>query len=375
MKSIGGSSISGARLRISVRLEMDDLTNGSHYVLGDQLTGRLFIKPQQDLNLNSVYATLEYVVKGSRRTTKRIARHGRLRGIMEMTGGVEYIIPLRLLHEFEVQNYTGKYLRGYWRLTVYIDYDLNQYKRPITEKLIDSFKDNRHGTAFSIPVRAGKGSYQVRGKALPIDFLDKKFFGYLAFILGVGTIAGFNIISSVPTASVWPALQLAFVATLLLTVIWHFIRLDSFQMTPFELQPLRDGQMRFRALDRGNGQLDKATIGYRLNELHVVKSGKSESVKRTAVYEKAERFADVAHRKAHLYEASLPWPDHKVIPTTVVQEGIGFSWEVFLRINNQEVSWPVTVGWEPFRLPKEMTEHLKLKDLEEVKVREKMSRQ
>lgn len=373
MKSIGGSSISGDKFKATVQLEMEGLTRDNYYVLGDQLKGRVLITPKYDMEVRSVKGVLEYVVSGSRKTSTRPVRVGQLKGSTSLRAGKAISIPLRITHEFEVQNYTGKYLKGYWRLSVYIDYDQDQYKRPLTEKLLDSFKDSRHGTAFTIPVRSGKGSYRVQARSLPIDFLDKNYFGYLAFILGVGMIAGINIITSAPAASVWPALQIALVATLVLTVIWHFIRLDSFQMTPLELQPLRDGQVRFRALDRGNGQLDKAALGYRLNELHVVKSGKSESVQRTTVFKKTEQFADVAHRKAHLYEASLPWPAQKMIPTTNIQEGIGFEWEVFLRINNQEVSWPVKVGWEPFRLPKE-TEHLKLKDLEKVKLAEKLPR-
>ncbi len=82
----------------------------------------------------------------------------------------------------------------------------------------------------------------------------------------------------------------------------------------------------------------------------------------------------MARRKDHLYEAVLPWPKQGLPPTVTTQEGLGFAWELFLEMSHplggtQEVTWPLTVDWEPFRLPKDKETPLLLKHLSEEKVK------
>jgi hypothetical protein len=374
MISVRGAPFCGDQTIAKVSLRLSGLTEGRFYLLGDQLAGELTIIPHRDIQLQRINFQLDFIIRGNRgKADMRAARAGLLVPDM-LKGGKSYRFPVRIPHYFSRPGFKGKHLVSYYRLNVFLDYDPKQFDRSFTDRIIQTFSDvPQHGSSFEIPVRYGMGTYRVAPRKLPIRLVDLGPLMKPTFILPfifLCWIMGIAFMTARPEDMlVMPVL------VLVLFAVWLLLRLSTFQMTPMEIKPLRDGQLRLRILDRGNDQLKGAMVGYRLLECYMVRNGKSESKKKSIYLEKEFSFAEVARREEHLYEAVLPWPEAE-LPTTGGNSSVWYEWAVFLKVPNpmfgdvQEKSWPLSVTWERLRLIPLTEEELKLEDLDRLKMKQ-----
>jgi hypothetical protein len=369
MIPVTGFPFSGDQPKAKVELRLSGLTDGQYYLLGDHLTGEIIITPQQDIQLRSISVRLDYLIKGKLDTALVRAATVHLRTPDVLKGGQATKFPVRINYYFPRVSYKGQNLVSYWRLNVFLDYDNAQFGPSFVERVSNVFTgEQRHGTSFEVWVKYGKGTYVVAPQELPIGLID-----FSALFLPIALFIGFSAIGAIGRDfQDWLVMPLFF---LVLFIGWLFVRLSTFQMTPMEIKPLRDGQLRLRILDRGNGQLKKAIVGYRLLERCVVKNGEHESTEVNTVYRKSFPFEEVSRREGHLYEALLPWPEID-LPTSGVSGRVGYDWEVFLLVPNpltggmHDKSWPIKVGWERLRLELPTPEELKQEELEVLKLKE-----
>jgi hypothetical protein len=359
----------GDQAKAEVGLGLSGLTAGEFYLLGDRLEGEITVVPLKDMALKYVVLQLDYVMEGALETATIKAKRIHLPTPDTLKKGQLYRVPVKMDYRFPRPSYKGQSLNSYWRLRVILDYDGRQYDQSFISKVSQVFTgDPRHGTSFEILVKYGKGAYVVAPQELPTDLIESSSF------LTFGFLTPF-IFSIVAIAAGEPGWWVMAVLILVVFICWLLVRLSIFQMTPMEIQPLRDGQLRLRILDRGNDQLKDATIGYRFLEHAVVKNGGKETTERKTLYLEIFPFREVSRREEYFYEAILPWPE-KDLPTSGISGRIGYEWEVFLLMPNpltggmHEKSWPVEVGWEKFRLAPPTTEELEQEELEVLKLKE-----
>lgn len=361
----------GDQAKAEVGLGLSGLTAGGFYLLGDRLEGEITVVPLKDMELKNIVLQLDYVMEGALESATINAKRIHLPTSEILKSRELYRFPVKLNYRFSRPSYKGQSLNSYWRLRVFLDYDGGQYDQSFISKVSQVFTgDPRHGTSFEILVKYGKGVYVVAPQELPIDLIEASSFlafGFLApFIFSIAAIAAGE-----------PGWWVMAVLILVVFICWLLVRLSIFQMTPMEIQPLRDGQLRLRILDRGNDQLKDATIGYRFLEHAVVKNGDHETTERKTLYLEIFPFKEVSRREEYFYEAILPWPEND-LPTSGISGRIGYEWEVFLLMPNpitggmHEKKWPIEVSRELFRLAapteeeqeREGLEILKLKELE-----------
>ena len=374
MISVRGVPFSGDQTIAKVSLRLSGLTEGRFYLLGDQLVGELTIVPQEDIQLRRISLQLNFVIRGNREKADMQAATMGLPVPDILKGGQPYRFPVRIPHRFSRPGFHGNHLVSYWRLNVFLDYDAKQFGQSFVERVTQVFTaEPRHGTSFEIPVRYGKGTYRVAPKELPVRLFDLPSFMKQVHIFPFIILCWITVVALM-RAGTEDVLAIPILALVVFTA-WLLIRLSTFQMTPMEIKPLRDGQLRLRILDRGNDQFKGAMVGYRLLECYMVSNGKSESEKKRIYLEKEFSFTEVARREEHLYEVVLPWPGAG-LPTTGGNNRIWYEWAIFLKIPNplfdgmQEKSWPVTVSWERLRLVQPTAEELALEELEVLKLKE-----
>jgi hypothetical protein len=359
----------GDQAKAEVGLGLLGLTTGGFYLLGDRLEGEITVVPLKDMALKYVVLQLDYVMEGALETATINAKRIHLPMSKTLKGGELYRFPVKLDYRFPRPSYKGKSLNSYWRLRVFLDYDGRQYDQSFISKVSQVFTgDPRHGTSFEIWVKYGKGAYVVAPQELPTDLIESSsflMFGFLTpFIFSIAAIAAGE-----------PGWWVIAVLILVVFICWLLVRLSIFQMTPMEIQPLRDGQLRLRILDRGNDQLKGAMIGYRFLEHFVEKNGDHETAEKKTLYRKIYPFGEVSRREEYFYEAILPWPETD-LPTSGISGRIGYEWEVFLLMPNpltggmHEKSWPIEVSRELFRLAPPTEEELEQEGLEVLKLKE-----
>ncbi|MFK8160850.1 MAG: SoxR reducing system RseC family protein [Lewinella sp.] len=364
----------GDQAKAEVGLQLSGLTEGEFYLLGDRLEGEVMVNTLKDMVVRKITLQLDYLIRGEQETATIKAKVIDLPTPETLIGGQLYRFPVKMNYRFSRPSYKGEHLNSYWRLKVILDYDLGQYDQSFIKKVSQAFTgDPRHGTAFEVWVRNGKGTYVVAPQELPIELIEASSFLTAAFMLPFIFMVAF-----LAAGSVGRNFEDWLVMSLLLLVAfigWLLLRLSTFQMTPMEIKPLRDGQLRLRILDRGNDQLKNATVGYRLLECYVVKESDNEYERKRTRFKKAFPFSEVSRQKEHLYEALLPWPIID-LPTTGKSGRVGYEWEVFIQLPNpltggtHEKSWPIDVSWEQFRLAPPTPEELEQEELEVLKLKE-----
>jgi hypothetical protein len=375
MIPVQGFPFSGDQPKANVSLQLAGLTDGQFYVLGDRLEGELTVTPQEDRQLRGIVFRLEYLMKGKWETAILRPKTITLPVPEVLKGGQQSKFVIRIPdYYFQRPSYKGEHLNCHWRLNVFLENAPAKNEKSFVSKelKVDSL-EQRHGTSFEILVRYGKGAYRVAPKELPIGLIGLSAPSKGIFLLIFISAMWFS------GAGIGPILQdgwpVMLILALVVLMIWLVVRLSTFQMTPMEVKPLRDGQLRLRILDRGNNQLEKAIVGYRILECYETLVGGNATQKKSNCFQKTFPFAEVSRREEHLYEAVLPWPDID-LPTTGLN-GIGeFEWEVFLQLPNpltggmHEKSWPIEVTWEQFRLAPPTAEELEQNELETMELRE-----
>jgi len=245
--------------------------------------------------------------------------------------------------------------------------------------LLDAVK--RLGTSYSpvlkrfqIPVANGPGAYRAKSRELSVSHFRKYDFFWLGIpVLLFGIVLILNKFNYFFDIIRYCALTMTLV---IISVL--FRRLIGFKDTPMELSPGRDGKLRIRLLDRGDGSWKKAKIGIRVVAESIENYGDLKKVRRKNLHDNCLSLEKIGVRKDHIVEAVIPWPTDD-FPTSYSNNQQGYTWEVYLLTPGlfgvQEQSWPINVSWEAFRLPdesptnqaegSEMEEELELPPLKE----------
>ena len=340
-----------------------------YYEVGDVLEGELVLRAKRDVRVRSVTVRLDYLLASSENTRTLPA------AVLPVTVGPEVIrqgetrrFPLRSSVRFGRISFKGALLKNVWQLMV--DVQLND-GRP-SQNLFDKFIDprtrrDRQFVGFGVPVRYSRGAYRVAERDLRVPLLSEK-----AWLWGLVGFVAVALFTFVPANHDYD-LELLFggwLTVLTLTLIYQFVYLNTFQATPLEVLPRRDGALRLRLLDRGNDVFAKASVGYRVREHAVVREGGEVVQKKTTVFHQKYRFRNVARRHEQFHDILLPWPERD-LPTSFKTGQTGYEWELFLSKPNPltgvdfVVRWPLRVTRENFRLTPP-TEAEKAAEAEEV---------
>lgn len=354
----------------SATLDLEGLSVDKTYVVGDRLAGKLTFTPKRDLTILTTNGELSYVVKGKAQTTTVKAHSVKLLPYRELKAGEVSEIDLTIPFHFGRPNFKGVRLNNFWSFTVLILREIPKDERSILQLLPGRDKKLMQ-VDFTIPVAAGKGSFRVKPRPLEIPLIDGQVVGIGAF-LTLGIMIALGIIVPEPGVSNGLFFALALMG-LLGIILYHFLQLSSFKMTPMEIKPLRDGKIRIRYLNRGKNHLNKAYIGIRLKERYVVEdSNDNYSRKASVIHEKRYKLSEVARPLDHLNEVSIPWPElpNGTFPTSYGYKDQGYEWEVFMATSGlvigglNEISWPIRVDWERMRLTLPTQQELQEEKLE-----------
>lgn len=376
MIPVPGFHIGGHKPKANASLRLAGLADGKHYVQGDQIEGELSIIPEEDILLNRITFELAFIIRGGGMTATMNTETYSL-SVPEMLEKRQvYKFPVQVPYHFSRPSFFGKFLNSFWELKVSLDYGPGQDNQSFVKRVLNvTSLGQRDSTSFKILVKHGKGTYQATKRELPIGFFDTfplpsmntiswtlPFLFSLAFLIVDGRI---NL----------DYLQVILLSLLVVATVWLVFRLNIFQMTPMELLPFRDGELRLRILDRGNDQMKKAIVGYRLLEYYLSISEGKETQKKEIHIENTFPLSEVARQEDCFYKAVLPWPEID-LPLTGGDKGLGYEWEVFIQVPNpltgglHEKSWPIKVGWEQFRLTPPTAEELEQEGLEVLKLKE-----
>ncbi|SEQ69673.1 hypothetical protein [Neolewinella agarilytica] len=360
-------------------LELEGLSADKTYVIGDRLKGKLTFTPKRNLTILSMRGELSYVVKGNAQTDKILAHREKLLPYRELKAGETCEIDLLIPFHFGRPNFKGGRLDNFWSFTVLIIREIPKDERTILQ-LIPGMDKKMMEANFIIPVAAGKGSFKVKAQPLPIQLISGEVIGIGSF-LTLGLMVALGFIMPEPGVSNGLFFVLALMG-LLGIILYHFLHLSNFKMTPMEIKPLRDGKIRIRYLNRGKNHLNRAYIGIRLKEHYIVEdSNNNYSRKSSVLHENRYKLGEIARPLDHLNEATIPWPElpNGTFPTSYGYQDQGYEWEVFLAASGlvigglNEISWPIRVDWERMRLTVPTTqelaeEKLELKELADNKV-------
>jgi len=341
------------QIAFTATLTIPELGEDDAYVIGDQLRAKLTIAVRRNLNVLNMNCQLAYVMQGRDKTSSVTTHNEKLLPYTAWRKGEVHNFDVNIPFHFGRTNFFGKTLKSFWQFKIKVVHEVPRKDQPLITLLAGKDKAT-FDTPFLIPVRAGKGSYRASAAPLPIPLISWK-------AIGVGTLVTFGLMTALVLLQkndpFSQGLYLAiFLIGLLGLIAYHFLRLSSFKMTPMEIQPLRDGKLRVRYLNRGADHLKGAFIGLRLKERCVRDNDKNSSTNLfTVTHENRYRLSDVSRPLDHLNEATLPWPDGDY-PTTYESNGQGYQWELFLASPGKivggynEIRWPVRVDWEQMRI-------------------------
>lgn len=374
MQSIIGQILSGNGYLVSTSIVLAGMDDGGYYQVGDDVKGEIKIIPRKDIKVHRLFLSLEYVLESSARSSMRHQTSLKLEENANLNGDTERTIPFHLPVELHQPSADGVHLKGYWRITIRLHYDLVDGSPDSLLGLQGAFRVQKpQVSTFPFPVRFGQGNYVVQKSYLPIELVNVRTILLGGLVLFLVAVAGLVLREYGLLTSAY--INGAPLVILLVLLAGHYLRLTVFQMVPMEIAPLRDGQLRLRILDRGNDHLDQAVVGYRVVEACMdYRNEANSSFARTALLERTFSLKDLMVRKGQFLEAVLPWPDQQV-PTNFSYDRNGFEWEFFLRLPktnlllSPEMSWPITVGWEPFKLPKKQAKSLELPLLAKEEIR------
>lgn len=376
MIPVNGSPFCGDQQKAKVTLRLAGLTDGKYYVLGDELAGELTVIPAADMQLSRITLQLEFLTKGVWELEAIKAKTIHLPVPQMLRKGQVHKFPVRIPYRFSRAGYQGEHLKSFWRLNVLLDADPARAGQSFVGRALKVVsREEWHGTSFRISVRYGKGTLRASPRALPMSIVDRVPALTLKRLSWMFPAVGFFTYLALDGRINPDDAYVILVFLLIVALVWLIVRLSIFQLTPMELRPLRDGQLRLRILDRGNNSLKKAVIGYRLLECYTTKRENEPAQRKTTRYQKELPLAEVARREEYYYEAVLPWPETD-LPVTGKSGSAGYEWEVFIQLPNpltggtHEKSWPINVSWEQFRLAPPTAEELEQEALEELKLKE-----
>jgi len=343
---------------ISLALSLSGLTDGRHYVIGDQVKGTLNITTDRERINPNLTLHLSYVLSSEMKHSKTKANILHLEKKEKLQQGIATSYEIAIPFHFGRTNFRGHKLHSYWELTVELDHHLPKKQRSIVDQLLAN-STQQYTYSFKIPVQYGKGIYSTETKELSIPFFNNLVIGGITFATAV-----FMLLLTLPRFGLEKSFYfyLAMGILALLTIIsYHLIRLASFKMTPMEIKPLRDGKIRIQYLNRGKGHWDDAEVGLRLKEKRLAKNADGKlDLGEGLLFEKKTSLAKSSRPLGHLNELILPWPDQIDEFPTSYKLGTpkyphGYEWEVFLTTpipffgGNKEISWPINVTWERMR--------------------------
>ena len=269
-------------------------------------------------------------MRGKTQTNKILAHREKLLPYQELKVGEACEIDLLIPFHFGRPNFKGENLNNCWSLTLLIVREIPKDERSLLQLLPGRDKKLMEAN-FTIPVAAGKGSYRVKPRPLEIPLIDGQ-------VIGVGISLSFGLMIAVGmwqnnTAVMRETYMTIALASLLGIILYHFLQLSSFKMTPMEIKPLRDGKIRIRYLNRGKNHLNKAYIGIRLKERYVIEDSNDNRSRRFSIlHEKRYKLKEVARPLDHLNEVTIPWPEfpNGTFPTSYGYQDQGYEWEIFL---------------------------------------------
>jgi len=348
-------NISVGKNSVRIGCHLDGMDGRINYHIGDQLQGALILHPYLSFRILRIEGQLEFFVTGKDFESSEHISRITISGPRLLEGGSQTKIPFHFKQRFGRINSLTRQPNSYWRFTVTISPE--QSKQGNSKNLLQSLmriggKSSVGVHRLQVPVINGRGNYRAEGQELRVRHFKKREMIYLA--APVGYLIFFLISNSI----VPPAYLIHYLGLLLSLIIasLFMLRLTGFKDTPMELSPGRDGKLRLRMLDRGDGSWEKARIGLRVVAIEKRKNGKTTKLERTNLYHKEYSLSDIGTRKDHLVEATLPWPTVD-LPTSYDDDGQGYTWELYLKTSGffgkQEQAWPVEVSWEPFQLPEE----------------------